>query len=177
MIHSIWQVDYSPSFHMEQIMPKGVVEIIFNFSDSGSIPAQLGNKQFDLSKCFINGFNTAPVQIQLPKQQVFFGVVFQPLAIKKIFGTPASEFSDLTVDVSLLDSSFHSLWHQLAEENDFDNRLSVFLGWVKRNLLDWQPQEKLINDFLYSRNQHDLSVDAIGQLILLFTATVIKKTF
>ena len=127
LIHSIWQVEGIPAFQTEQIIPKGIVEIIFNFSAGAPIPAQLGGRQYHLSNCFINGFNTAPIQLQLPPKQVFFGVVFQPLSVKKILGIPAGEFSDLTVDLTLLDSTFHSLWHQLAEQDDFDYRFAVFL--------------------------------------------------
>jgi AraC-like DNA-binding protein len=115
-----------------------------------------------LSNCFINGFNTAPILLQLPKQHIFFGVLFQPLAIKKIFGSPASAFSDITVDVTLVDATFGSLWHQLVEKDSFEKRVSVFLGWIKRNFIEWQPQELLINDFLYAINQHDLSVKELA---------------
>ena len=35
-----------------------------------------------------------PVKLQLPEYQKFFGVQLQPLAVKKLFGVPAGEFSD-----------------------------------------------------------------------------------
>ena len=120
-------MDEFTSFSNEYIIPKGIVEIIFNFSDGSPILAELDNSKYHLPNCFINGFNTAPIQLQLPKKHVFFGVLFQPLAIKKIFGSPGSEFSDITVDLTLLDREFDSLWHQLTEQDNFDNRVSVFL--------------------------------------------------
>ena len=61
MIQSIWQVDCYPSFYTEYIVPKGIVEVIFNFSDDAAIGAQLGNKQYQLGNCFINGFNRADI--------------------------------------------------------------------------------------------------------------------
>ena len=140
------------------IIPKGIVEVIFNFSGSYPIPSQLGNMHYHLPNCFINGFNKAPIQTQLPKQQVFFGILFQPLAVKKIFKTPAGEFSDITVDLTLLNPTFHSLWHQLAEQDNFNNRVNIFLLWLEKNFIDWQPQEQLLNNFLYTINKHDLSV-------------------
>jgi AraC-like DNA-binding protein len=161
-IHAIWQVEHAPLFNKEFIIPKGVIEVIFNFSDSNSIPAQLGDKNHQLSNCFINGFNTAPIQIQLPQKQVFFGIIFQPSAVKKIFKAPGSEFADLTVDLTLIDSTFNSLWHQLAEQVSFDDRVKVFLNWLSKNLVEWQPQEQLMNNFLYAPNQHDLSVTKLA---------------
>jgi hypothetical protein len=127
-IQAIWQVDTFHPFHKEYIIPKGVIEVIFNFSDSSFIPAQLGSKTHHLSNCFISGFNTTPIQLHLPKQQVFFGVQFQPLAVKEIFRVPACEFLNITVDLTLLNPAFNSLWHQLAELNNFDARVSVFLA-------------------------------------------------
>jgi AraC-like DNA-binding protein len=161
-IQAIWQVDTFHLFHKEYIIPKGVVEVIFNFSDSSSIPAQLGSKLHYLSNCFISGFNTAPIQLHLPKQQVFFGVLFQPLAVKEIFKVPACELLNITVDLTLLDATFNSLWHQLAEQNDFDARVAVFLDWLRPKLITWQPREQLINHFIYAPNQHDSSVTGLA---------------
>ncbi|MGG9962476.1 helix-turn-helix domain-containing protein [Ferruginibacter sp. SUN106] len=162
MIHSMWQIDHRSNFNKEYILPKGVVEIIFNFSDGAPIVAQLQNTVHHLPHCFINGFNTTPIEIQLPGQQVFFGVVFQPLAIKKIFGCHAGEFADTTVDLTLIDASLQSLWHQLAAQDNFDKRVVVFLNWINDKCIDWLPQEQLINKFLYADNQHELSVQQLA---------------
>jgi AraC-like DNA-binding protein len=175
VIHSVWQVDHFTSFEREYIIPKGRVEIIFNFSECSPILAQLDNTKYHLANCFINGFNTTPIQVHLPKQQIFFGVLFQPLAIKKIFGIPASEFSDITVDLTLLDPTFNSLWHQLAEQDNFNNRVSVFLGWLRRNFIEWQPQEQLINSFLYAPNLHDVSVKELANSLCYSTRHLSRK--
>ena len=177
VIAGIWQVDQFTAFDQEYIIPKGIVEIIFNFSDSAPIRVESSNGRYRLPNCFINGFNTTPIQIQLPEKHVFFGIVFQPLAVKKIFGNPACEFSDITVDLTLLDSSFHSLWHQLAEQDNFDSRVVVFLGWVKRNFIQWQPQEQLTNNFLYAANQHHLSVKELANTLCYSPRHLSRKIF
>jgi AraC-like DNA-binding protein len=151
-------VEHAAAFETEYIIPKGAVEIIFNFSGDAPIPARLGNTVYHLPKCFINGFNTAPIQMQLPKRQFFFGIVFQPLAIKKIFKHPAGAFADLTIDLGLLDPAFHSLWHQLAAQNSFERKVIVLLNWVKQYCIQLPPQEKLVNDFLYAVNRRQFSV-------------------
>ena len=153
------------SFHDEHIIPKGIVEVIFNFGDGSPIIGTIGSKQHHLSNCFINGFNTVPVTLQLPEQQEFFGVQLQPLAVKKIFGVPAGEFSDSLVDLALLDTSFDSLWYQLAEQNSFDNRVAIFSNWIEAKLPGWQPQEKMINDFLSGIDQHDLTVKDLANSV------------
>ena len=162
-IHSVWQTGGLTPFHNEHIIPKGIVEVIFNFSDGPPMPARVGDRQFHLSNCFINGFNRVPVQLQLPERQMFLGIQLQPLAVKKILGTPAGEFSDTIVDLDLLDSSFHSLWHQLADQTHFDERIFVLSGWMEKNLPDWQPQENMINHFLSGDEWHDVSVPELAR--------------
>jgi AraC-like DNA-binding protein len=103
-----------------------------------------------------------PVNIQLPERQEYFGILLQPLAIKKIFKTPGCEFSNTIVDLTLLDSGFNNLWQQLADQSDFTRRVSVFLNWIGKYSFDATPQEKLINQFLYAINQHDLSVTELA---------------
>ena len=105
LIHSAWQVNRFTSFYKEHIIPKGIVEVIFNFSEGSPIVAEFGSKQVHLPNCFINGFNATPIRLLPPKQQVFFGVQLQALAVKKIFGAPASVFSNAAVDLTLLDST------------------------------------------------------------------------
>jgi len=173
--HAVWQIEGFTSFHNEHILPKGIVEVIFNFSGSFPIHAQVGKKQFHLTHCFINGFNTEPVQIQLPEQQKFFGVQLRPLAVKKLFGIPACEFSNTVVDLTLLDVGFHSLWHQLAEQKTFDERVNVFFHWMRQKLPDLQPREKLVNDFLLTVDQHDLSVTELAHSLCYSTRQLSRK--
>lgn len=161
-IQAIWQVERHRPFQKETIVPKGVVEIIFNLNDRFPILSQIGGKQYRVSDCFINGFNTAPIQLQPPDEQVFFGVQFQPLAVKEIFGAPASEFSNNVADVSLFDPTFRSLWHQLAEQKSFEARVSIFLSWLEKRFSESEPRERLMNDFLVGDRWHNLSVTTLA---------------
>jgi AraC-like DNA-binding protein len=174
-IHSIWQVDHCTAFTNECIIPKGVVEIIFNFSEGAPILTQVQNTAYHLPRCFITGFSTAPILTQLPQQQVFFGVVFQPMAVQKIFGYPAGEFLDSTADLTLLDKTFVSLWQQLAEQTSFDERVSVFLHWISKKNIIWQAQEQLLNNFLYANGQHDLSVTQLAGTVYYSPRQLARK--
>ena len=162
MVHSIWQVDRATPFYKEHIIPKGVVEVIFNFADRFSITAQLESLKCSLPNCFLSGFYTSPIQIQLPDQQLFFGVRLQPLAVKKIFGAPTCEFPEIPVDLTLVDKSISSLWHQLGEQIGFNERATIFLEWIYKKCADWQPRELMINNFLCGVDQHDLTVKELA---------------
>jgi AraC-like DNA-binding protein len=175
MIHAIWQTSGHTRFLNEQILPSGIIEVIFNFSEGSPMLATLGNRTYHLSRCFINGFNTVPVKIQLPEQQVFFGVQLQPLAVRKILGVPANKFSDTIVDLALIDSVFQSLWHQLADQTHFENRISVFYSWIENKIPGWYPQEKMINHFLSGTNRHDVSVTELALSLCYSTRQLSRK--
>jgi AraC-like DNA-binding protein len=175
LVQSIWQVNQVSVFNKEYIIPKGVVEIIFNFSDGAPILAHLGKTITTLPHCFINGFNSSPVEIQLPRQQVFFGVVLQPLAVKKILKHPAGSFADLTVDLSLLNPVFNSLWQQLAAQGDFNKRVSIFLNWLQEYCRQYEPQERLLDHFLYAADQHTLSIKQLSSTLCYSPRHISRK--
>ena len=176
VIHSIWQVDRCSSFQTEYIIPKGVVEIIFNFSDS-PVAAAFGEHQHCLARCFINGFNRVPIRIQPPKRQVFFGIHLQPLAAKRLFKTPAGQFADVPIDLTLISPDLKSLWHQLADQTDFDDRVNIFCKWVEARSFDWQPREEWMNNFLSDIHQHDLSVKELAGIICYSPRQLSRKIF
>ncbi len=164
-IQAIWQVERCAPVHREIIVPKGVVEIIFNLNGNAPILSQIGDRQFSIPECFINGFNTVPIQIVPPDRQVFFGVQFQPLAVKEIFKVSAAEFSNTLVGAALVDPAFHSLWHQLAGESSFEGRVAVFLHWLEKRFPDPDPRQSLMNVFLTSACHHDLTVTALANAL------------
>jgi len=175
VIHSFWQTEGNPAFHTEHIIPKGIVEVVFNFSHDVPITAVLKNRKYQLPKSFINGFNTVPIQIQLPAHQVFFGIQFHPLAIKKILKVPGNEFSNDVVNMLLVDAVFESLWHELAEQRDFDKRVAVFCRWIEPKLSLWQPQEKMVNEFLSAAGNHDRSVKELATSLCYSSRQLSRK--
>lgn len=165
IVHSFWHMEGETVYKTETILPKGIVEIIFNFSDHCSIQAELGGRQYQLPKSFIGGFNTQPIQMQLPHHQIFFGIRFQPTAIRYVFGVPAGEFADHAVDLTLIDASLNSLWHQLIEESTFAGRVSIVAAWLTRKMYDIPVKDKLLDLFLNDLNQCVPSVSALSKNI------------
>ena len=84
LIFAIWQISGNPAYTKETIMPKGVVDIIFNFSESSIIEAKIDHTQIKLPKCFINGYNTEPIVMFIPDYQFFFGIRLNPVVIPSI---------------------------------------------------------------------------------------------
>lgn len=177
IIQSIWQVERPTSFHTENIIPKGVIEIIFNLSEHSNIMAQLNNEPYRLPACFINGFNTIPIKLMHDEQQLFLGVTFQPTAVKKIFRNPAHVFSGLTVDLALINPVFRSMWQQLGEQDNFDKRVNIILNWLDKNFVDPDSREQAMDEFLHAINQHGLSVKELATALYYSPRHLSRKIF
>ncbi len=163
IIRSFWQVDRYTEFKKEIIIPKGVFEIIFNFSES--IQTKVGEKEHEIARCLINGFNTCTIQLQLPERHTFFGVRFHPSSVKNIFRVPASEFANQAIDLTLLDKSYNSLWHRLAEQKSFYKRVALISTWVKRQYFDISYRDQLFNHFLNDSHNEIPSVAELSNLL------------
>lgn len=165
-VHSFWQVSRrNTDFRKETIIPKGIIEILFSFHETADVYAQLGRLAYRLPRCTINGYNTQPIYLLLPDQQTFFGVVFHPTAIKSIFGVPAAEFANQGIDMTLVDPSFNSLWHRLAEQKTFNERVSIFSEWLIKQLPYVTMREQAFNNFLNSNTVSLLSVSELSELL------------
>ncbi len=114
VIQAIWQVDGYPGYRHEFIVPKGLMEMIFDFGESKPIQANFNGKDFQLAKCFMSGYRTMPVQHDLPQRHTYLGIQFHPAAIKHVLNVPAGEFTNEPMDMTLVEEFFNILWEQLT---------------------------------------------------------------
>ena len=148
-IRALFQTHGFPEFKNETILPKGNTEIIFDLSETNSIQASMGDGlPSRLPRCFIISYGRAPVYIQLPTQQTYFGLILDPLAIYSLLGAPAGEFAGRWVDLTLVDKSFYEVWEQLAEEKEFSARVALITQWMKMKIKPLHAQDHMLNDFL-----------------------------
>ena len=123
-VTAIWEAKASPGCN-ETILPQGVVEIIFNFSDPMSAKMPEGFQILKAPKCFIQGMNTHVVQVNCSGYHHLFGIRLHPHMIKSMFGILPSELKNTSLDLSLLRPRFDELWDQLAEAEDFNARVNI----------------------------------------------------
>lgn len=148
-IRAIFQTHGFPQFKNETILPKGNTEIIFDLSETHTIQASMGEGlPSRLPRCFIISYGRVPVYIQLPKQQTYFGLVIDPLAVYSLLGAPAGEFANQPIDLTLVNKSFYELWEQLAEEKEFAERVALITQWMKRKTKPLYAQDLKLNEFL-----------------------------
>lgn len=159
----LWQADGFPENQQETIIPKGVVEIIFDFGETRAIQVQFSDQLHRLPRVFINGFNSAPIQLQHPPGHVFLGVQFHSTVIKSLFGVPAQEFANRAIDMTLIDTIFHTLWHRMAEQVSFKQRVAIMVNWLESKSVKVQAQEKMLQHFLGKPAQVEQSVASLAK--------------
>jgi AraC-like DNA-binding protein len=163
-ISMMWQCSGSPGYKNEMILPSGIVEIIFNFSDN-VFTAKIRADSFSVKRSFINGYNTKPILLKLPCYHSFFGVRFHPFVIRHLFGFNAGEFANRAIDLTLIEPFFNLLWHQLFEEKDFSKRVSIFREWLLKKTGGIIRRANAIDLFLNNEPEKKYSVHTLSKTL------------
>ncbi|TVR77745.1 MAG: AraC family transcriptional regulator [Chitinophagaceae bacterium] len=162
-VQLFWEINRkNTGLSKEVIVPKGIVEIVFNFSSEVAFNSQLYNETFKIPKCFIQGYHTCPITLDLPDSQSLFGVVLQATATRSLFQVPAGEFARQCIDLTLVDPAFNTLWHQLAEKETFQERTIYFSDWLFKRLSSLTDFELAINELLCMQVNKTLDVPTLS---------------
>ncbi len=163
-VQVFWQENRENTyFSQEIIIPKGVVEIVFNFFPETTFNSKFYNKNFTIPKCFIQGYHTSTIELNLPDNQFLFGVVLHTATTKHILQVPAGEFAKQCIDLTLVDASFCSLWHQLAEKKTFNEKVAHFSNWLTKRLSCLTSREQALNELFTMKTNIPLSVPGISE--------------
>ena len=177
-VQFFWQINRcNADFTKETIVPKGVVEVIFNFLPEEPLRARLYQKHLVMPRCFIQGYHNYPIELALPESQFLFGVVLHTVATQHILRVPAGELARQCIDLTLIDASLNSLWHQLAEQKTFWHRVSLFSGWLLKRLPGLTPREHALNDLLTSKTDMLLSVSGISEWLCYSARHLCRKFY
>lgn len=174
---SFWQIHRLNNVALnETIIPKGVIEIIFSF-ETTNLNAQINNHLLTVPRCFVQGFHSSPIHLHIPDRQTFFGVVLHPSAVKYIFHVPPVEFSNCVVDLTLIDSSFNTLWHSLRDKDKFSDRVAAFTNWLTKRLPQLTDREQAFNSFLSKYTGTHLSVSELATHFCYSTKQLSRKIY
>lgn len=163
--------------NQEIILPKGAVEVIFNFYDSDKTILTINDYSTVLPRCFISGFRNSPTTLDLPANQYFFGVVFHPLAAKSIFKVNLNELTNQCVDLTLILPEFSSVWHQMAEQSAFMERVNILAEWIIQEISDLSPREHMINRFLNPDTTFISTVSELSNRLCYSSRQLSRKFF
>jgi AraC-like DNA-binding protein len=134
-IKSIWRLqEYNITERTETILPKGTVEIIFNFSDNITYLNPSLDIKTTLPSCFINGINFKPFKLIKNGQQSFLGIQLNTLGLKVLFDLSAKEFNNNIFEGSQVCKSLDTLSQQLYHKKAFNEQVQMIKNWINQKI-------------------------------------------
>lgn len=151
--------------------------MIFNFSAGVRLKAQLYGAEFLIPNCFAQGYHTSPIYLGLPPSHFLFGVVLNTAGANRILGLPPGELVQQCIDLTLIDSSFDSLWYQLAETGSFQEKRMVFSGWILDRLSVLSNRDHAFNALFTLSTNRRLSVPSISNWLCYSPRQLSRKFY
>lgn len=169
-IKSIWLLqEFNTMPRTETILPKGTVEIIFNFSDD----VVYCNSNLDIKKalprCFVNGVNFKPFNLIKNRQQVFLGVQLNALGLKILFDVPVSDFNNTVVEGYQVCESLNTLSNQLFQKKTFKNQVEIIMKWIYKKVSHFHYNKAInqVHNLFYSHKLDEKSVKELSNEVNL----------
>ncbi|RAK65187.1 helix-turn-helix transcriptional regulator [Hymenobacter edaphi] len=158
-----WQLERQAAARAhETIIPKGLVEVIFNLNDQEPVTARIDARAFQLPRCFLSGFHSVPVQTWMPRRHTLFGMVLNPTAAVSLFRLGAADFVNQCLDLTLVHAPLLELWEQLMAPASFAERVTLVQRWLLPRRPALTAQERLLNQYLSSPAAPALTVPALA---------------
>ncbi len=123
-VTSIWEVE-GPYNAAETILPEGIIEIIFNFSEKTEGLLPFSQTSIEAPRCFIQGMYTQVLQARYTGRHHLLGVRLYPHRVWELLHLLPSELNNRTVDLTLIRPAFNSLWHHLQELDSFAEKVAL----------------------------------------------------
>ncbi|MCX7737205.1 MAG: helix-turn-helix domain-containing protein [Candidatus Kapabacteria bacterium] len=131
----IWKIEiHHNTQKIEQILPKGTAELIFNLSEDVHYFTDDISKSKPVYKSFINGVNTKSHYLVKTGLQTFIGIQFHPCAIKYLFKIPANEFIDKIIDSFHVLRSTVEVYQLLRSDDNFQNQVKIIKKWLLKEV-------------------------------------------
>lgn len=162
-IKNIWRLyEFNSEAKYETILPKGNIEIIFNFSEDIVYKNELENKKFQLPICFINGLNFKPFTLVKNGQQKFLGIQLNSLGVKVLFDHSIKELHNKVIEGNEVCKSLMILSQKLAYISDFNDQVTLIMIWVKDRITHFKELNSLnrIYELFYSKGLNSNSVSS-----------------
>ena len=146
LINSIWRLSENDLLKQKEIiLPKGTIEIIFNYSDR----INYFNPTLQVSKIlptvFVNGTNFKPFELMKSGRQEFLGIQLSSVGLRLLFNVSAKEFNNSVYDGKEICSQLDNLASELYYNQTFKHQVALILAWFRKKV----PS----NNFQYSVNR------------------------
>ncbi len=169
-IKSIWRLsEYDLSQRTEIILPKGTVEIIFNFSDNiNYINPTLQHSKI-LPSVFINGINFKPFKLVKTGRQEFLGIQLSGVGLKLLFNKSAKEFNNNVYEGKCVCAYLDSLSYELYDKRSFSEQVETILKWIrtKTKAINHEYSIERVQRIMSLKNSNYLTVKNLSNEICL----------
>jgi AraC-like DNA-binding protein len=175
-INFLWEFNGGHQY-TEYILPQGVIEIVFNLADPVKGKLHGSDSLISAPLCFAQGIHTRTLIAYFSGSHHLFGIRLQPHAIKSLLGIISSELTNQAIDVTLVKSEFHILWHQLIEAKTFQERVKLIEKAFPLDTTAVCPRSAAICEFFFSGNIDAFqSVDKLAQKVCYSTRQLSRKS-
>ena len=170
LINSIWRLSENDLHKRKEIiLPKGTIEIIFNFSNQ----VNYINPSLQISKklpiVFINGINFKPFELIKTGRQEFLGIQLNSIGLRLVFNISAKEFNNSVYDGKEICTQLDNVANELFYEKVFNQQVELILNWI-RNIVpsnNFQYSTSRVQKLLSLNCNHNLTVKKISKEICL----------
>jgi AraC-like DNA-binding protein len=134
-VNSIWWLSEDDLHNRKEIiLPKGTVEIIFNFSDNIIYlnPTLRVSKMLPI--VFINGNNFKPFELIKTGRQEFLGIQLKSAGLKLIFNLSVKEFNDKVYAGNEIGCHLDLLADELFFAKTFQQKVEIILKWLEQRI-------------------------------------------
>lgn len=147
----------------ETILPKGTVELIFNFSERITHIALDNGTRTILPDIFVNGINFTPFRLQKQGRQHLLGVQLTTIGLRSLFGAAVREFNDRVIEGSEVCRTLSSLRDQLHEQDTFADQVSIVRMWLHERIASSKQSDTIVrmHGLLSFDRAEDLSVRSL----------------
>lgn len=170
LLKSIWRLsEYDLHKRTEIILPKGTVEIIFNFSDN----IKYINPSLQLSKelppVFINGINFKPFKLIKTGRQMFLGIQLTNAGLKLLFNISVREFNNRVYEGNTVCINLDALANELHDKQSFYAQVEIILKWIRKNnyALNYKYSIARVQKLMCLNYCHNVTVKKLSNEICL----------
>jgi AraC-like DNA-binding protein len=160
----IWEVEGTPIYSSEVILPRGYIELIFNFSEDVlyRTSKEPFHKNAPLSS--IIGYNLSSVQGYYQKHHHFFGIRIKPIAVKHLLNINPGEITNEIIDLNLINKAYTSIWHQLAECNSFTQKIEIIKPLFLKFYSEVDKRTHFFNQLISNSHISNDLINTVGEL-------------
>lgn len=167
---SIWRLSACDLYNRrETILPKGTVEIIFNFSDNINYCNPSLHVSTKLPTVFINGINFKPFDLIKTGRQEFLGIQLGSAGLKLLFNISARELNNCVCEGGQICADLDAIADRLYLKHSFSEQVAIILNWIRKKIAFQQHQYSIdrVKQLIFLQSRYDLSVKKLCAEICL----------